>query len=61
MKKETCPLCGYKPNPQLWECARVECPNRKPEMWVPGNTDSTGYEPGPGGEGTYVRKPKLSN
>lgn len=53
-----CSTCGYKPNHPLWECARVECPNRKPWGSLPSDVAHDGYEPMLDG---YVTKPKLED
>lgn len=51
-----CLTCKRKPNPELWECARVECPNRKAQMSLPSDVRHDGYEPMLDG---YVSRPRL--
>lgn len=65
MTQPICPACGHKPNPTRWECARIPCPTRKPQMWVPDSVHHEGFEsvvsnePNSESFGTYRRQPRF--
>lgn len=65
MTTPICPTCQRRPNPARWECARIECPNRKARMWVPDSVHHEGFEsvvsnePNSESFGTYRRQPRF--